>query len=115
MNLGLAAGSIESFLTDPLGRAARAASAAGIVVVVAAGNAGKLADGREVYGAVGSPGHDPSVITVGAANMHGTAARCDDLVCRLLLEKKKRGRTTPPSGAPCVDNLLDAHLVAPVN
>ena len=59
----------------PAGARARAAVASGIVVVVAAGNAGKTADGREVYGAVGSPGHDPSVITVGAANPRATAAR----------------------------------------
>ena len=72
MNLSLAAASTESFITDPLARAARSAAAAGIVVVVAAGNAGKTADGREVYGAVGSPGHDPSVITVGAANPRAT-------------------------------------------
>src|SRR4029079_11996693 len=72
MNLSLAASSTESFVTDPLARAARAAVANGVVVVVAAGNAGKTVDGREVYGAVGSPGNDPSVITVGAANLHDT-------------------------------------------
>src|SRR5207253_2070807 len=80
INLSLAAGSTESFITDPLARAARRAVAAGIVVVVAGGNAGKTADGREVYGAVGSPGHDPSVITVGATNLHATASRIDDTV-----------------------------------
>ncbi len=66
MNMSLAAGSTESFLVDPLARAARAAVSAGIVVVAAAGNAGKNAAGQQVYGAVGSPGIEPSVITVGA-------------------------------------------------
>ena len=91
MNLSLAAGSTESFITDPLARAARRAVATGIVVVVAAGNAGKTADGREVYGAVGSPGHDPSVITVGATNLHATATRTDDTVARFSSRGPTRG------------------------
>ena len=40
MNLSLAADSTESWQTDPLARAVRSASAAGITVVVAAGNFG---------------------------------------------------------------------------
>jgi subtilisin family serine protease len=59
MNLSLAADSTKSFLTDPLARAARAASNLGIVVVVSAGNFGQGADGRLNYGVIGSPGHDP--------------------------------------------------------
>ena len=103
MNLSLAGDSTESFRTDPLARAARAASAAGIVVVAAAGNAGKAADGRERYGAVGSPGHDPSVITVGAVNLHATTARADDTV------------TGFSSRGPTVDHVLKPDLVAPGN
>jgi subtilisin family serine protease len=114
MNLSLAADSTESFLTDPLARAARSASAAGVVVVVAAGNAGKAADGREMYGAVGSPGHDPSVITVGAVNMHGTTARLDDTVAGFSSRGPTRGRTIL-DGAAWIDNLVKPDLVAPGN
>src|SRR5437867_4034391 len=114
MNLSLAAGSTESYLTDPLARAARAASATGIVVVVAAGNAGKTADGREQYGAVGSPGHDPSVITVVAVYLHATAARSDDTVAGFSSRGPTRGRTTL-AGQPWIDNLLKPDIVAPGN
>jgi serine protease AprX len=114
LNLSLAANSTESFLTDPLARAARAASATGLVVVVAAGNAGRSADGREVYGAVGSPGHDPSVITVGASNPKGTVARHDDSVTGFSSRGPTRGRTTL-DGRPWTDNLLKPDLVAPGN
>ncbi|MBL8303247.1 MAG: S8 family serine peptidase, partial [Ideonella sp.] len=80
MNLSLSSDSTESYLTDPLCRAARSAVAAGITVVVAAGNYGKSANGAEVYGSIGSPGIEPSVITVGSVNTRGTAARGDDIV-----------------------------------
>ena len=52
MNLNLAAQSTQSWLNDPLCIAARSASAAGITVVVAAGNFGKSTDGKEVFGAI---------------------------------------------------------------
>ncbi|MDZ7653648.1 MAG: S8 family serine peptidase [Burkholderiaceae bacterium] len=60
MNLSLASDSTESYLTDPLARAARAAVSAGIVVVAAAGNFGQTASGTEIFGNVASPGHDPN-------------------------------------------------------
>jgi subtilisin family serine protease len=82
INLSLAAASGTSWRVDPLALAARSAVAAGITVVAAAGNAGYNATGREQYGGVGSPGHDPSVITVGSSNDKGTVARNDDLVNR---------------------------------
>ncbi len=78
MNLSLAADSTETWLTDPLCRAVRSAAAAGITVVVAAGNFGQNASGAERFGTISSPGNDPSVITVGSANTKGTAARSDD-------------------------------------
>src|SRR5207237_7013251 len=111
MNLSLAAGSTESFITDPLARAARRAVAAGIVVVAAGGNAGKTADGREVYGAVGSPGHDPSVITVGATNLHATATRTDDTVAGFSSRCPTRDRTVLHVG-PWIDHLLKSYLVS---
>ena len=67
VNLSLGASSTDSFLVDPLARATRSATAMGLVVVAAAGNAGRNAAGQTVYGTVSSPGHEPSVITVGAA------------------------------------------------
>ena len=57
MNLSLAAQSTQSWLNDPLCIAVRSASAAGITVVVAAGNFGKSTDGKEVFGAIGAPGN----------------------------------------------------------
>ena len=69
MNLSLAADSTKSYLTDPMARAARSAVAAGITVVVAAGNFGLSAGGAEMFGSVSSPAHDPNVITVGSTNM----------------------------------------------
>ena len=47
MNLSLAAQSTESWQTDPLCVAVRSAAAAGITVVVAAGNFGKSSAGGE--------------------------------------------------------------------
>jgi subtilisin family serine protease len=85
INLSLAADSTESYLTDPLCRAVRAAAAAGITVVVAAGNFGHDAYGRERYGSIGAPGNDPSVITVGSSHMRGTPPKSGGY---------------PPTGAP---------------
>jgi hypothetical protein len=91
LNISLAANSPESWLTDPLCIAVRSASAAGITVVVAAGNYGQNSLGQETYGAIGSPGIDPSVITVGAVNFKGTLARSDDSVNLLQLARADAG------------------------
>ena len=115
MNLSLAAGSTESFLVDPLARAARSATAAGIVVVAAAGNAGKNAAGQQVYGTVGSPGIEPSVITVGASNPHDTVARADDAVTAFSSRGPTRGGVLVPAGTRWTDHLLKPDLVAPGN
>ncbi|HZI48084.1 MAG TPA: S8 family serine peptidase, partial [Pyrinomonadaceae bacterium] len=78
INLSLGAPAISSYKNDPICRAARALVDAGVVVVAAAGNNGKDANGRKIYGAIHSPGNEPSVITVGAANSFGTDSRADD-------------------------------------
>jgi serine protease AprX len=78
INLSLGAGVYESYNTDPLTLAAKRAVDAGIVVVAAAGNLGKAADGQPQYGAIGSPGNAPWVITVGASSTNGTVRRQDD-------------------------------------
>jgi serine protease AprX len=115
MNMSLAANSTDSFLIDPLARAARSAVAAGIVVVAAAGNAGKDASGAEVYGAIGSPGSEPAVITVGAANSKASAARSDDVMTGFSSRGPTRGSVQLPGGSRWIDNVLKPDLVAPGN
>jgi len=80
INLSVAAGVYESYTTDPLTLAARRAVEAGIVVVSAAGNLGRTADGKIQHGGVGAPGNAPWVITVGASSHNGTIDRADDSV-----------------------------------
>jgi serine protease AprX len=80
INLSVAAGVNESYTTDPLTLAARRAVDAGIVVVSAAGNLGRSAEGRIQHGGVGAPGNAPWVITVGASSHNGTVDRSDDVV-----------------------------------
>ena len=80
INLSVAAGVYESYLKDPLTLAAKRAVDAGIVVVAAAGNSGRRANGEPEYGGIASPGNAPWVMTVGAANQMGTADRADDVV-----------------------------------
>ncbi len=65
----------ETYLLDPLCNAVAAATRAGIVVVVAAGNLG-----RNGYGSVLSPGNSPFAITVGAMKTMATFPRTDDLI-----------------------------------
>jgi serine protease AprX len=78
INLSVAAGVYESYLTDPLTLAAKRAVDAGIVVVAAAGNLGRGSLGRPQYGGIASPGNAPWVLTVGASSHMGTADRADD-------------------------------------
>ncbi len=80
VNLSVAAGVYESYTTDPLTLAAKRAVEAGLVVVSAAGNLGKGADGLPQYGGIGAPGNAPWVITVGASSHNGTVDRSDDAV-----------------------------------
>ena len=115
MNLSLATDSTESWRTDPLCVAVRSAAAAGITVVVAAGNFGLDNDGGEIYGRIGSPGVDPSVITVGAVNLRNTSARQDDTVNGFSSRGPTRGAFTDANGVRSIDNLLKPDLVAPGN
>jgi serine protease AprX len=80
LNLSLGAAVTESYNTDPLTLAAKRAVDAGIVVVASAGNLGKGANGLPQYGAIGSPGNAPWVITVGASSHNGTVLRQDDTI-----------------------------------
>ena len=115
MNLSLAADSTETWQTDPLARAARSAVAAGITVVVAAGNFGQSATGAQRYGTISSPGHEPSVITVGSANSKGTTPRNDDTVNLFSSRGPTRGSYLDSNGVRQTDNLLKPDLVAPGN
>ena len=80
INLSLGHPVTEPSATDPLCRAVMKATAAGIVVVVSGGNAGKTADGTPILGGITSPGNSPYAITVGAMNTKGTVARSDDVM-----------------------------------
>jgi serine protease AprX len=80
INLSLGAPVLQPFRDDPLCEAVERAVRAGLVVVVAAGNYGRTADGKDVFGAIATPGNSPFAITVGAVDTHGTAKRSDDTV-----------------------------------
>jgi serine protease AprX len=80
MNLSLGHPVTEPSATDPLCEAVARATAAGIVVVASAGNAGRSAEGNRVLGGITSPGNSPFAITVGALNTWGTVSRSDDTV-----------------------------------
>jgi len=76
INLSLGRGIAESYSQDPLCQAVESAWKAGLVVVVAAGNYGRLSvDGSDGYGTITAPGNDPYVITVGAMNSNGSSSQ----------------------------------------
>lgn len=80
INLSLGHPVTEPSTTDPLCIAVMKATAAGIVVIASAGNAGKTEDGRPILGGISSPGNSPHAITVGAMNTRGTISRADDIM-----------------------------------
>jgi subtilisin family serine protease len=80
VNLSVGAAVTESYETDPLTLAAKRAVDAGIVVVTAAGNLGKNANGQLQYGGITAPGNAPWVLTVGAYSHEGTVQRTDDVM-----------------------------------
>jgi serine protease AprX len=72
MNLSFGAPARTSYRIDPMSAAVEIAWRRGLVVVVAAGNAGPARD------TVASPGIDPYAITVGATDDRGTISPRDD-------------------------------------
>jgi serine protease AprX len=78
VNLSVATNVSESYSIDPLTVAAKQLVDAGIVVVAAAGNLGRTADGFDAYSGITAPGNAPWVLTVGASNHMGTTVRSDD-------------------------------------
>jgi len=85
-----------------------------VVVVAAAGNDGKDAFGRKLYGAI-HPGNEPSAITVGASNSFGTNSRADDVITSYSSRGPTRSYWTDPLGVKHYDNLVKPDLVAPGN
>jgi serine protease AprX len=96
LNLSLGTDSSQSYRVDPLNFAVEKAWAAGLAVVVAAGNLGPDA------ATVTKPADDPFVISVGAVDDRGTAGLGDDL----LPNFSSRGPTL-------ADGLSKPDLVAP--
>ena len=115
INMSLGTAARDSYKNDPLCLAARRAVNAGIVVVASAGNFGKDLLGNKLYGTIGSPGIEPSVITVGAANTYGTSYRGDDTVATFSSRGPTRGYVTLANGARKYDNLIKPDLIAPGN
>ena len=74
LNVAFGTDGDQPYALDPLDAAVERAWAAGITVVVSAGNRGSDA------GTINKPGDDPYVITVGAADLNGTSDRSDDRV-----------------------------------
>jgi serine protease AprX len=105
INLSLGRGVYVPYAQDPLCQAVESAWKAGIVVVVAAGNYGRISvDGSNGYGTITAPGNDPYVITVGAMNTQGTLSRTDDAI------------TSYSSKGPTMyDHVVKPDLVAPGN
>jgi serine protease AprX len=96
LNLSLGTDSSQSYRVDPLNYAVERAWAAGLTVVVAAGNLGPTS------GSVTKPADDPFVISVGAVDDRGTAGLGDDK----LPDFSSRGPTV-------ADGLSKPDLVAP--
>jgi serine protease AprX len=80
VNLSVGAPIRESYWTDPLTLACKRVEELGITVVTAAGNRGKDANGRLMYGGITAPGNAPWVLTVGASSTQGTLTRADDVM-----------------------------------
>ena len=78
INLSLGRGISVGYAQDPLCQAVESAWNSGIVVVVAAGNFGRMSvNGSNGYGTVAAPGNDPLVLTVGAMKSMGTYSRTE--------------------------------------
>src|ERR1041385_7734506 len=105
INLSLGRSIYESYALDPVCQAVEVAWKAGIVVVVAAGNAGRDNSlGTDGYATINAPGNDPNVITVGATKTNGTASRLDDTVA-----------SYSSKGPTLLDHVVKPDLVAPGN
>lgn len=101
-NLSVGAPVTGSYWNDPLTLAVKRAVDSGVVVVAAAGNLGRNADGLIQYGGITAPGNAPWVLTVGAYSTLGTYTRKDDV----MAEYSSRGPTA-------IDYLSKPDIAAP--
>src|ERR1051325_2373368 len=115
VNMSLGTPAINSYKNDPICKAVRRLSDAGIVVVAAAGNNGKTLSGQKMYGGIHSPGNEPSAITVGASNTYGTDPRNEDSIATYSSRGPSRGFTVDAYGSRHYDNSIKPDLVAPGN
>jgi serine protease AprX len=105
INLSLGRGIPVSYTQDPLCQAVEAAWNSGIVVVVAAGNYGRLSlNGSNGYGTVTAPGNDPLVLTVGATKSNGSPYATAETIASF----SSKGPTT-------YDHVMKPDLLAPGN
>jgi serine protease AprX len=108
VNLSLGHPVGESYTIDPLCRAVEKLCRAGLVVVTAAGNQGRVdptdPESGVRYGTITSPGNDPRAITVGATRTNGTPDPSDDEMATY----SSRGPTR-------IDHIAKPDLVAPGN
>jgi subtilisin family serine protease len=115
LNMSFGTTAVDSYLYDPLCQAVRQAFYNGLVVCVAAGNLGKDEQGAKIYGAVHSPGIEPSAITVGAVNTRGTKSRADDIVTSYSSRGPTRAHWTDSEGVKHYYNLINPYLISPGN
>ena len=86
LNMSFGTDGVQSYQLDPLAYAAEQAWHKGIVVVVAAGNAG--------YGSakLNNPAYDPYLIAVGGSDGLGTATTDDDIVPILVVDRRRHAQ-----------------------
>jgi serine protease AprX len=105
INLSLGRGIPASYTQDPLCQAVEAAWKSGIVVVVAAGNYGRLSvNGSNGFGTVTAPGNDPYVLTVGATKSNGSTSASAETIASY----SSKGPTT-------YDHVVKPDIMAPGN
>ena len=105
INLSLGRGIPVSYTQDPLCQAVEAAWKSGIVVVVAAGNYGRLSvNGSNGYGTITAPGNDPFVLTVGATKSNGST----NPAAQTIASYSSKGPTT-------YDLVMKPDMMAPGN
>jgi serine protease AprX len=94
LNLAFGTDSDQSYSIDPLDYAVEQAWFSGILVVASAGNRGPG------YNTINKPGDDPFVLTVGAADNHGTSDRSSTTVATFSSWGSPDGFTKPDIVAP---------------
>jgi serine protease AprX len=94
LNLAFGTDSVQSYSIDPLDYAVEQAWFSGILVVASAGNRGPGGD------TINKPGDDPFVLTVGAADNHGSPDRSSTTVATFSSWGSPDGFTKPDIIAP---------------